>query len=173
MNTFRFSQRSRYILLAGVLGLGSLTAQAVAADGKGANHAVAITQQSQTIKGTVVDNTGEPVIGANVLVKGTTTGVITDIDGNFTLEAPVGSTLVISFIGYETREVKATVAPMNIVLGDDAQALEEVVVVGYGVQKKATVTGSVSSVKGGELKAAGTANVTNTVAGCSCRQPKR
>ncbi|MCI5663807.1 MAG: TonB-dependent receptor [Mediterranea sp.] len=165
MNTFRFSQRSRYILLAGVLGLGSLTAQAVAADGKGANHAVAITQQSQTIKGTVVDNTGEPVIGANVLVKGTTTGVITDIDGNFTLEAPVGSTLVISFIGYETREVKATVAPMNIVLGDDAQALEEVVVVGYGVQKKATVTGSVSSVKGGELKAAGTANVTNTFAG--------
>ena len=165
MNTFRFSQRSRYILLAGVLGLGSLTAQAVAADGKGANHAVAITQQSQTIKGTVVDNTGEPVIGANVLVKGTTTGVITDIDGNFTLEAPVGSTLVISFIGYETREVKATAAPMNIVLGDDAQALEEVVVVGYGVQKKATVTGSVSSVKGGELKAAGTANVTNTFAG--------
>lgn len=165
MNTFRFSQRSRYILLAGVLGLGSLTAQAVAADGKGANHAVAITQQSQTIKGTVVDNTGEPVIGANVLVKGTTTGVITDIDGNFTLEAPVGSTLVISFIGYETQEVKATAAPMNIVLGDDAQALEEVVVVGYGVQKKATVTGSVSSVKGGELKAAGTANVTNTFAG--------
>lgn len=123
-------------------------------------------QQVGTIKGTVLDaKTGEPIIGANVVVKGTTNGIITDFDGNYTLTAPVGSVLLISYIGYQPIEVKAAATSQTIKLQEDSQALDEVVVVGYGVQKKATVTGSVSSVKGGDLKASGTANVTNTFAG--------
>ena len=114
----------------------------------------------------VVDkSTGEPIIGANVVVKGTTNGVITDFDGNYTLDAPVGSILVISYIGYQSIEVKAVAGVQQIRLGEDTQALEEVVIVGYGVQKKATVTGSVSTVKGSDLKTTGTANITNTFAG--------
>lgn len=169
MNTFFLSQRSRYILLAGVLGMGCLAAQAEATASRGVNHVAAITQkgQTKTIKGKVVDNAGEPIIGANVLVKGTTTGVITDIDGQFALDAPVGSTLVISFIGFQTKEVKSTAAPMNIVLSDDAKALEEVVVVGYGVQRKVTTTGAVSKVDGEELSKMTVVNATKALQGLS------
>ena len=91
--------------------------------------------------------------------------LITDFDGNYTLDAPVGSILVISYIGYQSIEVKAVAGVQQIRLGEDTQALEEVVVVGYGVQKKATVTGSVSTVKGSDLKTTGTTNITNTFAG--------
>lgn len=90
------------------------------------------------IKGHVADATGEPIIGANVTVKGTTTGTITDIDGNFTLE--VGSTdgtLVVSFIGYKSVEAKMNgTAPINVVLQEDTETLDEVVVVGYGTQNR-------------------------------------
>ncbi|MDE5711704.1 MAG: SusC/RagA family TonB-linked outer membrane protein, partial [Bacteroides sp.] len=104
--------------------------------------------QQKTIKGVVVDAAGEPVIGANVIVKGTTNGVITDIDGNFTLNVPVNCTLQISFIGYTTKEVKVTAATSNlsIKLEEDSKTLDEVVVVGYCVQKKANLTGAVSAV---------------------------
>lgn len=122
-------------------------------------------QQSQAIKGTVLDKTSrEPLIGVTVTVKGTATGTVTDIDGNYTINAPKGSTLVFSYVGYSQFETKAA-DNLEVLLAEDAQALEEVVVVGYGVQKKASVTGSVSTVKGSELKTTGVANVTNTFAG--------
>lgn len=92
--------------------------------------------QSSTIRGTVVDANGIPVIGASVLVKGTSNGTITDIDGNFTLQNTSG-TLVVSYIGYKTQEVSIQNQKVfNIVLKEDTEVLDEVVVVGYGVQKK-------------------------------------
>ena len=113
---------------------------------------VKITQQSGTATGTVVDAMG-PVIGASVVVKGTTNGIITDFDGNFSLSnVKKGDILVISFVGYQTQEVKWEGTPLNITLKDDTQALEEVVVIGYGgVQKAKTMTASAATVKVGEL----------------------
>lgn len=122
--------------------------------------------QQKTIKGTVVDATGEPLIGVNVSVKGTTIGIITDIDGNYTLEVPSKSTIVFSYIGYQTQEVAVgNQSTINVTLKEDTQKLEEVVVVGYGTQKKVTVTGSVASVSGEELKASPTTNLTNGMVG--------
>lgn len=111
-----------------------------------------VAQQTITISGTIVDAvTGEPVIGANVLVKGTTNGTSTDFDGKFSLEAPAGATLVVSYIGYVNHEVKATSAPMTIRIKEDTQNLEEVVVVGYGVQKKESLTGAMQVVSNEKL----------------------
>lgn len=111
-----------------------------------------IHQQSITIKGTVVDSYGESIIGANVLEKGTANGVITDIDGNFTLTVSPGSVISISYIGYVTQEIKVdNQKTLKIVLKEDSKALDEVVVVGFGSQKKANLTGSVSSVKMDEV----------------------
>ena len=122
--------------------------------------------QQKTIKGTDVDATGEPLIGVNVSVKGTTIGIITDIDGNYTLEVPSKSTIVFSYIGYQTQEVAVSnQSTINVTLKEDTQKLEEVVVVGYGTQKKVTVTGSVASVSGEELKASPTTNLTNGMVG--------
>lgn len=126
---------------------------------------VAFAQQ-KTVKGTVTDMTGEPIIGANVTVKGTTLGTITDIDGNFTLEVPANATLLFSFIGYTTAEqAVGNQAVITQVLREDSQALEEVVVVGYGVQKKVNMTGSISNVKASDLNAIPNANLSNTLAG--------
>ena len=113
---------------------------------------VKITQQSGTATGTVVDAMG-PVIGASVVVKGTTNGIITDFDGNFSLSnVKKGDILVISFVGYQTVEVKWEGQPLKISMKDDTQALEEVVVIGYGgVQKAKTMTASAATVKVGEL----------------------
>lgn len=98
-----------------------------------------------TVTGTVVDNAGEPLIGATVMVKGTSNGTATDIDGSFTLKNVEGKTIVVSYVGYKTKEVAA--APeLNIVLEEDNSTLDELVVVGYGVQKKGSLTGAVSSV---------------------------
>ena len=122
--------------------------------------------QQKTIKGTVVDVTGEPLIGVNVAVKGTTIGIIPDIDGNYTLEVPSKSTIVFSYIGYQAQEVPVgNQSTINVTLKEDAQKLEEVVVVGYGTQKKVTVTGSVASVSGEELKASPTTNLSNGMVG--------
>ena len=106
---------------------------------------VKIEQQSSSITGSVRDASGEPIIGANVLVKGTTTGTLTDYDGNFTINCRPGSTLVISFLGYKTVEIRAS-RGMSVVMQEDVELLDEVVVVGYGTQKKANLTGAVSSV---------------------------
>ena len=123
--------------------------------------------QGLVVKGVVKDATGEPVIGANVLEKGTTNGIITDIDGAFTLNnVNAKGVLVVSFIGYTPVEIAVNGRKnIDVTLKEDTELLDEVVVVGYGVQKKASVTGSVSSVKGGDLKPAGTPNVTNMFAG--------
>lgn len=123
--------------------------------------------QGFTVKGLVKDATGEVVIGASVFEKGTTNGTITDIDGAYSIRVTgEKSTLVFSYIGY--TPVELTVGnrkTIDITLKEDAELLDEVVVVGYGTQRKATLTGAVSSVKGENLKAAGVANVSNTFAG--------
>lgn len=118
-----------------------------------ADIVASITQQ-KAIKGRVLDAFGEPIIGANVMVKGTVNGVITDIDGNFTLEnVSPGSTLQVSYIGYITQEMKVTggSADLKITLKEDAQALDEVVVVGYGSEKKVNLTGSVNNINMADL----------------------
>ena len=101
--------------------------------------------QAQSITGTVVDATGEPIIGASVVEKGTTNGIITDLDGKFSLSVKPGAILVFSYIGYKNQEVKAT-NNLKVVLAEDTKLLDEVVVVGFGVQKKENLTGAVSSV---------------------------
>ncbi len=111
------------------------------------SDAIQVTQQSTTCSGVVTDEKGEPIIGASVVVKGTTNGTITDFDGKFSLDvSKPGVTLQISYIGYVTKTVKATAGSMKIQLAEDNLNLEEVVVVGYGTQKKANLTGSVANV---------------------------
>ncbi|MEG1659568.1 MAG: TonB-dependent receptor, partial [Bacteroides sp.] len=125
--------------------------------------AVKETRQQQTkVNGIVVDERGEAVIGASVLEKGTTNGVITNLDGKFSLVLSGSKELVISYIGYVTANVKATEATLRIVLKENAQNLEEVVVVGFGAQKKVNLTGAVSSVKMGDVL--GNRPVTSAVA---------
>lgn len=117
-----------------------------------------IVQQTKKIKGTVTDAMG-PIIGANVLEKGTTNGVITDIEGNFSLNVHPGSILVISFIGYQPQEiVVGTQSVFSIQLKEDTEILDEVVVVGYGVQKKKLVTGATVQVKGDDIAKLNTTN---------------
>ena len=124
------------------------------------------SQQKKTITGTIVDPSGMPVIGANVMVKGTTNGTITDMDGKFSLEVASGATLMVSYIGFANQEIKiGNQTVLSITLKEDAEALDEVVVVGYGTQKKVNLTGAVSAVKSEELVVAPVANVTNTLAG--------
>ena len=109
----------------------------------------AVPQQRRTVKGIVKDANGEPIIGANVIVKGNKTiGVITNLNGEFSLEVPSNATLQISYIGYLNKEVKVSgnQVSFNIQLEEDSKTLDEVVVVGYGTQKKANLTGAVSSV---------------------------
>ena len=108
--------------------------------------------QGHQISGTVIDGTGEPIIGANVLEVGTTNGVITDIDGNFKLSVQPNAKIQVSFIGYITQTVTVgSQKNIKVTLKEDAQALDEVVVVGYGVQKKSDVTGSVGSVNSDKI----------------------
>lgn len=108
--------------------------------------------QSLTVTGVVMaEGEPDPVIGANVMVKGTTNGTITDFDGNFSLQAKSGDVLLISYMGYKSQEVKATATPMRITLKPDNVMLEEVVAIGYGTMKKSDLTGAVTSVKADEL----------------------
>ena len=106
--------------------------------------------QQIVVKGIVKDTTGEPIIGANVIVKGTTNGTITDFDGNFLLNANKGDIIIISFIGYRSQEAQAA-ASMNIILKDDTELLDEVVVIGYGSVKKDDLIGSVVAIKAEEM----------------------
>ena len=107
-------------------------------------------QQSRTVKGNVVDETGEPMIGVTIKVKGGKSATVTDLDGNFTIAAAPADMLEISYIGYKTQTVKAGNA-INLKLQPDNTDLEEVVVVGYGVQKKRDLTGAISSVKSEDI----------------------
>ena len=106
--------------------------------------------QQIVVKGIVKDTTGEPIIGANVIVQGTTNGTITDFDGNFLLNANKGDIIIISFIGYRSQEAQAA-ASMNIILKDDTELLDEVVVIGYGSVKKDDLSGSVVAIKAEEM----------------------
>ena len=137
--------------------IGSNTALAIGTNSEGLSE-VAEQLQSQVVNGTVTDQTGEPVIGASVLEKGTNNGIITNIDGKFSLTVKRGATLIISFVGYKTLEVKAT-PKMEITLAEDSELLEEVVVVGYGVQKKKLVTGATVQVKGTDIAKLNTTDV--------------
>lgn len=127
------------------------------------------------VKGIVKDNFGEPVIGANVTEKGTTNGMITDLDGNFSLTVQKNATLVISYIGYVTQEIAIKGnTNLNITLKEDSKALEEVVVIGYGTARKSDVTGSIASVGGDKLQEMPSTNITyalqNRVAGVDMTQ---
>ena len=128
--------------------------------------ALPVSAQLRTVTGTVVDGTGEAVIGANIRVEGDRTrGTITDIDGNFKIEAAPKEKLIISFIGYKDAVVVASTNKLNITLKDDNEMLEEVVVVGYGTQKKATLTGAVSAVNSKEIAVTKNENVVNMLSG--------
>lgn len=123
--------------------------------------------QNLSVTGKVTDKEGEPVVGASVLVKGTSNGIVTDVDGNFALkDVPADATLRVSFLGYHTRNVKVD-GKNNLLLTlvEDSERLGEVVVVGYGVQKKVNLTGSVSSVKGDALALRPVANATQSLQG--------
>lgn len=128
---------------------------------------VQATMQAITVKGTVADATGEPIIGASILVKGTSNGVITDIDGNFTLSnvAPT-ATLLVSYVGYKTQEIRVDgKTSFNIVLAEDAEVLDEVVVVGYGVQKKQSLTGAVTAITSETIQTTKSENLINNIQG--------
>ncbi|WFE86755.1 TonB-dependent receptor [Parabacteroides chongii] len=119
---------------------------------KNAENANPTQQQTRHITGTVVDVNDEPVIGANVVVKGTTNGTITDLDGRFTIEADSKSVLNVSYIGYLTKEITVgNQQSIRIILLEDTKTLDEVVVIGYGTQKKADLTGSVANVNTDDL----------------------
>lgn len=125
----------------------------------------ATQQKTKTIKGIVNDQLG-PITGANVSVNGTTIGTITDMDGRFTLEVPENATLQVSFIGYLTQNIKVTgQTDFTINLKEDTQKLDEVVVVGYGTQKKVNLTGAITSVKAEELSQIPVSNLSNSLAG--------
>lgn len=126
-----------------------------------------IVQQSvKKVYGKVVDTAGIPVIGANVTQKGTTNGTITDIDGKFVLEVPKGASIIVSYIGYNVQELAVTSnTNYEIVLKEDTQNLDEVVVVGYGTQKKVNLTGSVATIKSEQLQNRVASNVTNLLVG--------
>lgn len=125
-----------------------------------------VQQKTRKISGVVTDYTGEPVIGANVVVKGTTNGTITDVDGKYSLDVPEKAILQISFIGYNSQEIPVgEKSQLNITLVEDTQKLEEVVVVGYGTQKKVTITGAVAAIGADEIVQAPVSNISNALVG--------
>ena len=131
--------------------------------------AMAVVQQQQTIKvsGQVVDQNGEPLIGATIRLKNAEGGVVTDLDGNFSMDVPANATLVVSYVGYKDREiaVRGRAVLNQIQLESDVQMLDQVVVVGYGVQKKADLTGSVAVVNTDELKRVSNSNISTMLEG--------
>ena len=127
----------------------------------------AVTQQTIKVKGQVVDQGGEPLIGATVRVKGAQSGSVTDMDGNFQIDAASNAVLVVSYVGYKDREiaVRGRAIIDQITLDSDDNVLEQVVVVGYGTQKKADLTGSVSVVNADELKRVSHSNISSMLEG--------
>ena len=150
---FRNSMKISSFLLASAFSAFALPVNAADVQLNGGdNLSVQETLQTKTVTGTVIDAAGIPVIGANVIVKGTTNGTITDFDGNFSLDVPANAVLEISYIGYLTAEVTVgNQSKVNVTLQEDTQALDEVVVVGYGTMRKSDVTGSIATAKGEEL----------------------
>lgn len=130
-------------------------------------ESVLSVMQGKTIKGQILDETGESMIGVSVLVKGTTIGTVTDFDGNYTLEVPSGKNILeISYIGYKTKEITiGNNSLINIKMEPDTQALDEVVVIGYGTVKKRDLTGAVASMKNEDVTVAPTSNVMEALQG--------
>lgn len=121
---------------------------------------------AQTVKGTVISGSdNEPLIGASVMVEGTKNGAVTDLDGNFTISAKNGQTLEVSYLGFITQKVKVTGSVINVTLLEDKQSLDEVVVVGYGVQKKKLVTGATVQLKGDDIAKLNTTNPLSAMQG--------
>ena len=129
--------------------------------------AVAQSSETITVKGQVIDQGGEPLIGATVKVKGSTGGSVTDIEGNFELKAPSNAILVVSYVGYQDKEVavRGRAIINQIQLSANETVLDQVVVVGYGVQKKADLTGSVSIVNAEEMKKVSHSNISSMLEG--------
>ena len=139
-----------------ILGLSLLSAPlsySVYAEDGVSNTMVQVVTQTKTVKGTIIDESGEPLIGVSIVVKGTSTGTITDFNGNFSIDLPAGrKELVISYIGYKEQTVTVTGnGPVNVKMVSDTQALDEVVVIGYGAVKKRDLTGAVASVKSEDI----------------------
>lgn len=125
-----------------------------------------VAQQKKHITGIVVDQNGDPIIGANVVEKGSSNGTITDIDGNFSLQVSEKSTLTVSYIGYETKDVKVgNQSKLQIALSEDTQFIDEVVVVGFGTQKKVNLTGAVSVINSEALEARPVTTATQALQG--------
>lgn len=158
----RFKSISMMLLLSGFF------SGAVYAVGDPSVTDVKITQQNGKCTGIVKDATGETIIGASVLVKGTSNGAITGLDGDFTLNnVKHGDVIQISFIGYVTQEITWNGQLINVILKEDSQTLEEVVVVGYGTQKKVNLTGAVAAVDGDVLESRPITNIGQGLQGVS------
>ena len=152
-----------------LIGLCAMPFQSVLIEAKAANNEnyMYVQQQSRTVKGQIVDETGEPLIGVSVFVKGTTMGTITDIDGNYQLEVPNDkNTLEFSYIGYRSQTIVIKQSGVvNVRMEADTQALDEVVVVGYGTMKKRDLTGSVHSVKSSDITKSPASNAMEALQG--------
>lgn len=130
------------------------------------NSSLSLFAQTPTVSGIVLDEFGDPMIGVSVLVKGTTTGIITDVEGNFIVPAKTGDVILVKYLGYKDQEIKVTSnARLKITLQEDTQNLDEVVVVGYGTQKKVNLTGAVSAVTGEEIAKRPVANTSTMLQG--------
>ncbi len=127
--------------------------------------ALAFAQNNITVTGTVLDETGQPMIGVGVVQQGTTNGATTDIDGKYSVTVPRGANLEFSFVGYATQVIPANSASINVSLEPDNTVLEETVVIGYGVQRKSDVTGAISSVKAADLENRSVTNVQSSLQG--------
>lgn len=135
-------------------------------EGAGSHKLTGISQQKRKVTGMVTDTHGEPIIGANVIEKGTTNGMITDLDGKFSLDIEVNAILQVSYIGYISQEISVkNQNSLSVILAEDFQALEEVVVVGYGTQKKSDLTGAIVNVKMSDLKGLPESNLTTALSG--------
>ena len=163
VDSFKNNRKALFALL---LCSGFIATHPLAVMAESENYSVQNVQQKQTVSGIVKDSSGEPIIGASVLEKGTTNGTITDLDGKFTLSVSSNAVLQISYIGYKTLETKAS-PNMGVTLQEDTETLDEVVVVGYGVQKKSDVTGSVTSVPKDRLSKLPVTNVLQAIQGAT------
>ena len=156
--TFQKFSQSRMLCKVALVAL-MLALQAMLGIGAGVLNA-------QTVKGTVISGSdNEPLIGASVMVEGTKNGAVTDLDGNFTISAKNGQTLEVSYLGFITQKVKVTGSVINVTLLEDKQSLDEVVVVGYGVQKKKLVTGATVQLKGDDIAKLNTTNPLSAMQG--------
>lgn len=159
-------RREQLKLVSAILLLSGFSTGFMQAAPHAAATGVSIVQQDNTCTGVVLDQNGESVIGASVVVKGTTNGGITGIDGDFIISnVKKGDVIVISFVGYAEQQIVWDGKPMKVILKEDTETLDEVVVVGYGVQRKSSITGSIASVKSDKLKTVTTPSVANMLQG--------